>query len=116
VLGGSRVEQHAPLGARTTYRVGGSARILVTLMSREDLAELGPLMSAGGLDLVTVGNGSNLLVQDGEHQILAVHLSGELATMSWREESERVIVGAGAGLALPIAARRLAREGVVGFE
>jgi UDP-N-acetylmuramate dehydrogenase len=115
-LGGSRVEQHAPLGARTTYRVGGSARLLVTLSSRDDLAELAPLMSECGLDLVTVGNGSNLLVQDGEHDVLAVHLSGEFATMSWRDEGERVIVDAGAGLDLPIAARRLARDGVVGFE
>jgi UDP-N-acetylmuramate dehydrogenase len=115
-LGGSRVEQCAPLGARTTYRVGGSARLLVTLYSRDDLAQLAPLMRACELEIVTVGNGSNLLVQDGEHPILAVHLAGEFTTMSWREEGGRVIVDAGAGLDLPIAARRLAREGVVGFE
>jgi len=115
-LGGARVEQHAPLGARTTYRVGGRARLLVTLSSLSDLAELAPLMNACGLDLVTVGNGSNLLVQDGEHQVLAVHLSGELATLAWRDEGDRVRVDAGAGLDLPVAARRLAREGVVGFE
>lgn len=113
---GARVVEHAPLGARTTYRVGGSARLLVTLSSLSDLAELAPLMGACGLQLVALGNGSNLLVQDGEHQVLAVHLSGELATLSWRDEGERVIVDAGGGLDLPVAARRLAREGVVGFE
>lgn len=115
-LGGARVEEHAPLGARTTYRVGGSARLLVTLSSLDDLAELAPLMRACGLDLVVVGNGSNLLVQDGEHQVLAVHLIGDFTTLSWRDEGGRVLVLAGAGLDLPIAARRLAREGVVGFE
>ncbi len=115
-LGGARVVEHAPLGARTTYRVGGSARLFVTLSSRDDLAELAPLMARCGLDLVALGNGSNLLVQDGEHQVLAVHLCDELATLSWRDEGDRVIVDAGAGLDLPIAARRLAREGVEGFE
>jgi UDP-N-acetylmuramate dehydrogenase len=96
--------------------VGGSARLLVTLSSLDDLTELAPLMSACGLKLVTVGNGSNLLVQESEHQVLAVHLTGELATLSWRDEGDAVKVDAGAGLDLPIAARRLAREGVVGFE
>jgi UDP-N-acetylmuramate dehydrogenase len=96
--------------------VGGSARLFVTLSSLGDLAQLAPLMSACGLELVVVGNGSNLLVQEGEHQVLAVHLTGELATLSWRDEGDAVKVDAGAGLDLPIAARRLAREGVVGFE
>lgn len=115
-LGGSRVVQHAPLGPRTTYRVGGSVRLLVTLSSFGDLEELGALMRATELDIVTVGNGSNLLVEDGEHEVLVVHLSDELATLSWHDQGEGVIVDAGAGLDLPIAARRLARAGVVGFE
>jgi len=113
--GGPRVAEHAPLGPRTTYRVGGSARLLVTLSSREDLRELGDLMRATGLESVAIGNGSNLLVQDGEHDVLAVHVDGEFTTLAWRDD-DGVMVEAGAGLDLPIAARRLASEGVVGFE
>ena len=115
-LGGDRVEEHAPLGARTTYRVGGSVRLLVTLSSLADLDELGPLMAETGLGILSVGNGSNLLVEDGEHDVLVVHLVGELASLTWHDEGERVIVDAGAGLDMPIAARRLASDGVVGFE
>jgi len=114
--GGERVQEHAELGARTTYRVGGSVRALVTLHSISDVQELGPLMRSTGLALVAIGNGSNLLVDDGEHEVLAVALEGEFTTLQWRDDSESVIVDAGAGLALPVAARRLAREGVVGFE
>ena len=40
--GGDRVVEHAPFGARTTYRVGGTARALVTLSRSEDLTELAP--------------------------------------------------------------------------
>ena len=73
-------------------------------------------MGATGLSLLMLGNGSNLLVNDGEHELLAVHLEGELATLNWRDDDGRVLVEAGAGLDLPIAARRLSKEGIVGFE
>ncbi len=115
-VGGARVEEHAPLGERTTYRVGGRARALVTLSSPGDLDELGPLMLDSGLPILGVGNGSNLLVADGEHDVLAVHLAGEFAALTWEDGAGGVVVTAGAGLDLPVAARRLARAGLVGFE
>lgn len=114
--GGTRVLEHAPFGARTTYRVGGTVRALVTLASTRDLEELGPLMIASGLDLFVLGNGSNLLVADGEHDVLGVHLVGEFEELRTRDEGDTVVVDVGAGLDLPIAARRLAKSGVTGFE
>jgi UDP-N-acetylmuramate dehydrogenase len=114
--GSGRVTEHAPFGARTTYRVGGTVRALVTLASTSDLEELGPLMRDSGLDIFVLGNGSNLLVADGEHEVLGVHLSGTFLEMTTRDEGSSVVVEAGAGLDLPIAARRLAKSGVVGFE
>jgi UDP-N-acetylmuramate dehydrogenase len=115
-VGAARVKEHAPFGARTTYRVGGTVRALVTLASVADLEELGPLMLASGLELFVLGNGSNLLVADGEHDVLGVHLVGEFEELRTREEGDVVVVDVGAGLDLPIAARRLAKSGVVGFE
>ncbi len=114
--GAGRVNEHAPFGARTTYRVGGSVRALVTLSTSSDLEELGPLMATCGLDIFVLGNGSNLLVADTEHEVLGVHLDGEYLDLATRDEGDAVIVEAGAGLDLPIAARRLAKSGVVGFE
>ncbi|HEY5092152.1 MAG TPA: UDP-N-acetylmuramate dehydrogenase [Acidimicrobiales bacterium] len=114
--GAGRVTQHAPFGARTTYRVGGTVRALVTLSSVGDLEELGPLMRDCGLDMFVLGNGSNLLVADGAHEVLGVHLNGAFLELTTRDEGDTVIVEAGAGLDLPIAARRLAKSGVVGFE
>jgi UDP-N-acetylmuramate dehydrogenase len=115
-VGGARVREHEPLGPRTTYRVGGSARLFVQVATRQDLEELGPLIHASGLQILCIGNGSNLLVDDGEHELLAMHLEGELATLTWDDDGGCVIVEAGAGLDLPVAARRLAKDGVVGFE
>ena len=115
-VGGSRVVEHASIGELTTYRVGGAARVLVTLESDHDLEELAPLWRDDGLPLVIVGNGSNLLVADGEHDVVALRLGAGFAGLSWHDEGEVVVVTAGAALDLPVAARRLAGAGVVGFE
>jgi len=115
-LGAGRVIEHAPFGARTTYRVGGTVRALVSLSSTAGLEELGPLIESSGRRTCVLGNGSNLLVAEGEHDVIGVRLVGEFLELRWRDVEGGVIVDAGAGLGLPIAARRLAREGIVGFE
>ena len=115
-LAGERAREHASLADLTTYRVGGSARVLVTLETLEDLVELGPALDASGLELVVVGNGSNLLVADGEHAIVALHLGTGFTGLDWADDDDVVVVHAGAALDLPVAARRLAADGVVGFE
>jgi UDP-N-acetylmuramate dehydrogenase len=114
-LGGPRVSEHAPFGSRTTYRVGGSARAVVTVATVADLDELGPLMAETELPMVCLGNGSNLLVEDGERNVVVVHFERSLATLEY-DDDERVTVRASAGLDLPLMARRLAHHGVVGFE
>ena len=111
-----RAIEHAPFGARTTYRVGGRVRVLLSLERLGDLEELGPLIESAARRVVVIGNGSNLLVAEGEHDVIGVHLGGEFCDLTWRDEGERVIVTAGAGLDLPVAARRLAKEAIVGFE
>lgn len=114
--GSGRVLEHAPFGALTTYRVGGSVRVLVNLQTFDNLEELGPLMRATGLSMYVLGNGSNLLVADEEQSVLGVTLGGEFAQLEWHDEGDGVIVIAGGGLDLPIGARRLARDGIAGFE
>ena len=114
--GRARVHEHAPFGARTTYRVGGRVRALVTLASQADLDELGPVLAECSQDIVVLGNGSNLLVADGELDVIGVHLTGDFAGLRWRDDGEVVLVEAGAALDLPAAARRLVSQGIVGFE
>ncbi len=115
-VGAARVREHASFGARTTYRVGGTVRAFVTLSSSDDVRELGPLMAASGLTPFVLGNGSNVLVADGEHDVIGVSVGGEFEEITWRDDGEVVHVVAGAGLALPTASRRLAKSGIVGFE
>ena len=115
-VGGDRVIEHANAGRLTTYRVGGSVRALVTLRTASDADELVPLIAATNLGMLVIGNGSNLLIADGEQALVAVRLEGDLSQFSWREVADGVDVVAGGGAALPVLARRLAADGVCGFE
>jgi UDP-N-acetylmuramate dehydrogenase len=115
-LAGDAAQVHAPLGARTTYRVGGTARVLLTARTRDELAAWSPLLRDCGCRVIVVGNGSNLLVADGEIDVVAVVLAGQFEQLRWRDVGDVVVVVAGAALDLPVAARRLADDGVTGFE
>jgi UDP-N-acetylmuramate dehydrogenase len=116
-VGASRVVLDADLGSLTTYRVGGRVAALVTLEDRRDLEELGPLVHDCGRPVVVVGNGSNLLVADGFLDLVALRLGEGFAGLASRDEPDgAVAVSAGAALDLPVAARRLSAQGIVGFE
>jgi UDP-N-acetylmuramate dehydrogenase len=107
----SQVRHDEAMGPHTTYRIGGSVASFVTVEEVEDLVATSNLTG----DVRAVGNGSNLLVADGRHDIVAVQCVGALADIRWSDSPEGVTVVAGAGMDLPRAARRLATDGVVGF-
>ena len=115
-LDASLVVFDAPLGPRTTYRVGGSVRALVTISRRSDFEAVSEALVASAAPIVAVGNGSNLLVNEGVHDVVAVVFEDEYASVHWRDDHDQVEVTLGAGVSLPVAARRLSSEGVVGFE
>lgn len=113
---GPHIEYDAALGARTTYRVGGTVAALVTLENDDDLEEFAERVATAARPVVVIGNGSNLLVADGWHDLVAVHLEGEYREVTISDDDQGVLVVVGAALDLPVVARRLASEGVVGFE
>ncbi|MYE57589.1 MAG: UDP-N-acetylmuramate dehydrogenase [Acidimicrobiaceae bacterium] len=105
------------LGAHTTYRVGGPARLFVTVNDRAELDTLASIVAdssaAGGPPpVLVVGRGSNLLVADRGFDGLAVALGSGLATF----EIDGTTVTAGGGALLPVLARASADAGLTGFE
>jgi UDP-N-acetylmuramate dehydrogenase len=109
---GERAQRHAPLGALTTYRVGGPAALLLRAESVGDLMLARKAVTASGVPVLVVGKGSNLLVADRGFAGLAVVLGDGLATI----EIEGVVVRAGGAASLPVVARRTAAAGLTGFE
>jgi len=112
-LGGC-AERDAPLGARTTYRVGGPAALLVEADDEAALAGVHRALVAVGepVPVVVVGQGSNMLVADAGFGGLAVVLGAGLCTVA--VEGSHLVAGGGAKL--PVLARRSAAAGLRGFE
>ena len=111
---GARAVRDAPLGARSTYRVGGRAAVLVEADSPEDLHKLRhALVAAGGpVPVLVLGQGSNLLVADAGFPGVVVTLGRGFDWVHVREETVR----AGGATKLPVVARRSVAAGLSGLE
>jgi UDP-N-acetylmuramate dehydrogenase len=111
VLGpAARVE--APLGARTTYRVGGAAAVLVEAGTVDDLGLVAAAVRESQLPVLVVGRGSNLLVADAGFPGIAVVLGPPFEEV--RIDGTSVV--AGGATPLPVLARRTAAAGLTGLE
>lgn len=125
---GDRAARNAPLGARTTYRVGGPAALWMEARGETDLALAAQAAAAApGLPILVVGRGSNLLVADAGFPGLAITLgpgfgslelpaAGPSTGRSDDPLGARVVVKAGGAASLPVLARRAAGAGLRGLE
>jgi len=109
---GGRARRDAPLGSRTTYRVGGSADLLVEVDGWDTLRAVGDVVRATGIETLVVGRGSNLLVADAGFRGLAL-VMGE-----WADgiDIDGTSVVAGSAVLLPVLARRTAASALTGLE
>ncbi len=124
---GRRAELGRPLGPLTTYGVGGPAALFVEVEGPGDLEVVRAAVRRAGpdVDVFVLGRGSNLLVADGGFDGLVLHLGagfaglelpGPVAARSPAPgEAGTSLVRAGAALALPVLARRLAEAGWTGL-
>jgi UDP-N-acetylmuramate dehydrogenase len=102
----------APLGSRTTYRVGGTAALGTEPVDEAALVEVARSLAGLDVPVLVVGNGSNLLVADAGFPGLVVTLGPGFDFL----EIDATDVLAGAGVALPTLARRTAAAGLTGLE
>jgi UDP-N-acetylenolpyruvoylglucosamine reductase len=106
------IEENVPLGKLTTVGIGGPARRFARPQSLAELEEALAGAASDGLDVFTIGLGSNLLIADDGVEALALRLAGELAEV--RAEDGRLIAGGGATNAVSLHRARAA--GLGGFE
>ncbi len=101
-----------PVGPMTTYRVGGRASVFVAITDEEVLENVCGAVVATGVPVLTVGNGSNLLVSDAGFRGLALKLADRFAGIS----ADGCLVRAGAAGSYPVLARKSAASGLAGME
>ncbi|MHB8328909.1 MAG: UDP-N-acetylmuramate dehydrogenase [Acidimicrobiales bacterium] len=111
---GGRALRDAPLGVRTTYRVGGRASLLVEVDGERDLTLLHRALCLvdAEIPVLVLGKGSNLLVADAGFVGLVVVLG---PGFTW-VEMDGAVVRAGGATGFPVAARRSAAAGLHGLE
>jgi UDP-N-acetylmuramate dehydrogenase len=109
---GPRARRDEPLGPYTTYRVGGAAAVFAAVADEEALMAVAAAVAGTGVPTLVIGKGSNLLVADKGFGGVAVVLGDGLAGIG----VDGTVVRAGGAAALPVVARRTAREGLTGFE
>lgn len=119
---GDLAERDVPLGPFTTYRLGGPAALLVRVSTVDDLRAVAAARRDAELPVLVVGRGSNLLVADRGFAGIAVVVTGLQRARAGADgadielDDDAGTFAAGAGMALPVVARRLSAAGRRGFE
>ena len=112
---GARAKVLAPLGSLTTYGVGGPAAVLIEVDGPADLAEVRAVLRDTDLALFVIGRGSNLLVADAGFDGVVLRLGDGFSELALPDPGGEPAVRAGAALALPVLARRVAEAGWAGL-
>lgn len=124
---GARATLMKPLGPLTTYGVGGPAAVFVEIDGPADLEAVRAVLAdrVPAVPFFVIGRGSNLLVADAGFDGVVVRLGTGFASLelpasdatggSDTSGDEPAVVRAGAALALPVLARRVAEAGWKGL-
>jgi UDP-N-acetylmuramate dehydrogenase len=121
---GDRASRHEPLGALTTYGVGGNAALLVDVEGPDDLAAVRTVLIAhgvigDGVSVCVIGRGSNLLVADGGFDGVVIRLGSGFNRVQLPDPATGAappfVVRAGGATPLPVLARQAADAGWAGL-
>lgn len=93
LVGDSRVFLGENLKEHTTFRVGGPAKIFVTVNTVEELIKVQNLLKEESVPFFVIGNGSNLLVSDNGYGGAVISLSGDFNEL--KVSGEEITAGAG---------------------
>ena len=106
------MRRNHPIGALTTYRVGGPAAGFVRPEDKGELEAVAGAAANAGVEVLVVGRGSNLLVADRGFAGLAIQLGTGFESV----DVSGTTVTAGGAASLPVLARRTVADGLAGFE
>ena len=116
----AKAKRNVDLSQYTTYKVGGTAALHMTVASIDDLYLVSAVLAEVALPILVIGRGSNLLISDSGFQGLALTIGGlaDYVDLPNREEDPEVepIALFGGSVALPVAARQSGARGLTGFE
>jgi len=112
---GDRLQVNAPLGALTTYRVGGNAAFIATVESEDELRAIAAALAGDALPVAILGRGSNTLIADEGFAGLIVTLGKAFGEIEYPASDSNSVI-AGGRVDLPVLARSTVERGLGGLE
>ncbi len=106
------IKLNEPMKKHTSFRVGGPAKVFLTVHSEEILSKVLAAVNERKLPYFVLGNGSNLLISDKGYEGVMITLGEEFSHI----ETEENRIKAGAAVFLGKAARVALDAGLTGLE
>lgn len=114
---GCTTEEQVPMKEHTSFKIGGPADILATAADERAVARAAALCRGEGIPLLLLGNGSNLLVDDGGIRGVTLRLSEAAGPReTGRKPDGRVEITCPAGVPLKQLCRFARDKGLAGLE
>ncbi len=104
--------ENEDMDVHTSFRVGGPARLMLTVDDNEQLKKVYTYLVKTGNEFIVLGNGTNLLVSDKGYRGTVIKLGGSFADI--KVDGDRIYAGAAALLAH--VAREAAANSLSGME
>lgn len=106
------IYENEPMKTRTTFRVGGEAKLLVEISSADELTKLIPYLIRMGEPYYVKGNGSNLLVGDKGYNGVILEIASKMNSI----KVDGTKITASAGVLMSQIAKAALENSLTGFE
>lgn len=110
----TEIRLNEPMSAHTSFRIGGPVSAMVLPKSAKEAAAVCAKLKRLGAEPFIMGNGTNLLVSGGEHDMIVVKMFDGLSAASLNDEDCEIT--AESGLLLSRIAVMALNAGLTGFE
>ncbi len=111
-IDGVEILQNEPLSKRTTFGIGGCAKVFLNISTIEALKTSVIYLNQNSLPYMVIGDGTNLLVTDSDLDIIFIKLVGDFKEISYTGDT----IKAGAGVKLSDLAKDTLKRGFGGLE
>ena len=113
------ITENASMAEECSFKAGGRVGAFIKIKDTEELRGVLRFMTEENIPHLILGNGSNTLFSDGDHDIAVIKLDEESEFFNYMrrtEEGDDVIMEFGASMLLSVASKMAAEDSLAGME
>lgn len=114
VINKKQIYKNEPMSKHTSFKIGGNADVFVKITTIDDLKAVLEFTNEKKIPLTIIGNGTNLLVQDGGIRGIVIKL--ELKDFKIKRMANEVQITVESGMSLAMLSSIAIKEELTGFE